>query len=162
MKLKTSARSAALEYAQNGWSVLPVLPKKKDPHFDLIKNAYLSATKDIDLINFWFDFDENINIGIACMQSNLVVFDIDYRNGGKLLDIFDPTYTVKTGDGIHLYYRVPKGITFKGIFDQGIDIKYKGYVVAAPSLHPSGSRYEIIDDQVPALLSKELTRKARK
>ena len=162
MKLLTSARNTAIDYAKNGWSVLPVLPKKKDPHFDLVKNAYLSATTDIELINFWFDFDEKINIGIACKQSGLIVFDIDYRNGGELSDIFQPTYTVKTGDGIHLYYKAPKGVEFKGGLEQGIDIKFKGYVVAAPSLHPNGSRYEVIDSRNPIEISDDLLEEVSK
>jgi hypothetical protein len=78
MLLDTGSREAALEYADRGWAVLPLLPNKKDPHFDLCQRAYLSATTDQELINFWFDYDEKINIGIACYQSGVVVFDIDY------------------------------------------------------------------------------------
>ena len=104
MLLDLGSRDTALEYAERGWAVLPLLPRKKDPHFDLAQRAYLSATTDQKLINFWFDYDDKINIGIACYQSGLVVFDIDYRNGGELLPEFEPTYTVQTGDGLHLYY----------------------------------------------------------
>ena len=114
MLLDTGSREAALEYADKGWAVLPLLPNKKDPHFDLCQRAYLSATTDQELINFWFDYDEKINIGIACYQSGLVVFDIDYRNGGELLPEFEPTYTVQTGDGLHLYYTANKSDVFKG------------------------------------------------
>jgi hypothetical protein len=53
MKLATiDNRQAALDYAAKGWSVLPLLPKKKDPHFDLIKQAYLSATTDLSHVKF--------------------------------------------------------------------------------------------------------------
>ena len=62
MLLDTGSREAALEYAHKGWAVLPLLPNKKDPHFDLCQRAYLSATTDQELINFWFDYDEKINI----------------------------------------------------------------------------------------------------
>ena len=58
MLLDTSNRGTALDYAQRGWAVLPLLPRKKDPHFDLAQRAYLSATTDQKLINFWFDYDE--------------------------------------------------------------------------------------------------------
>ena len=78
MKLAVDNREAAFEYANRGWAVMPLQANKKDPHFELCKRAYLSATTDIKLINFWFDFDPNINIGIACQTSGLVVFDIDF------------------------------------------------------------------------------------
>jgi len=51
MKLDTSNRSTALDYAERGWAVLPLLPRKKDPHFDLAQRAYLSATTDQKLIS---------------------------------------------------------------------------------------------------------------
>ena len=156
MKLETNTREMALEYAARGWAVLPLLPDKKDPHFDLCQRAYLSATTDEKLINFWFDYDANINVGIACHTSGLVVFDIDYRNGGELLEQFEPTYTVQTGDGLHLYYATNKDNVYRGKLADGIDIKYKGYVAAAPSLHPSGARYTVIDDRNPIAVPKKI------
>ena len=162
MKLDLGSRDTALEYAERGWAVLPLLPRKKDPHFDLAQRAYLSASTDSKLINFWFDYDQNINIGIACYQSGLVVFDIDYRNGGELLPEFEPTYTVQTGDGLHLYYTADKSDVFRGKLIDGIDIKWKGYVAAAPSVHPSGARYKVIDDRNPVAMSKAIREMATK
>ena len=156
MKTETNTREIALEYADRGWAVMPLLPNKKDPHFDLCRRAYLSATTDHKLINFWFDYDSNINIGIACSTSGLVVFDIDYRNGGELLKQFEPTYTVKTGDGLHLYYATSPAAVYRGKLADGIDIKYKGYVAAAPSIHPSGARYTVIDDRNPVAVPQEI------
>jgi len=162
MLLEISSQQAALDYADRGWSVLPLLPNKKDPHFDLCQRAYLSATTDQELINFWFNYDEKINIGIACYQSGLVVFDIDYRNGGELLPEFEPTYTVQTGDGLHLYYTADKSDVFKGKLTDGIDIKSKGYVAAAPSIHPSGATYKVIDDRNPVAMPKVIREWATK
>jgi hypothetical protein len=162
MKLDLSNRSIALDYAQQGWAVLPLLPRKKEPHFDLAQRGYLSATTDQKLINFWFDYDQSINVGIACYQSGLVVFDIDYRNGGKLLPEFEPTYTVQTGDGLHLYYTADQSTVFRGKLNDGIDIKWKGYVATAPSIHPTGAIYKVIDDRnpvaVPTSIKKLATR----
>jgi hypothetical protein len=162
MKLDLGNRNIALDYSGRGWAVLPLLPRKKEPHFDLAQRGYLSATTDQDLINFWFDYDQSINVGIACYQSGLVVFDIDYRNGGKLLPEFEPTYTVQTGDGLHLYYTADQSTVFRGKLNDGIDIKWKGYVATAPSIHPSGAMYKVIDDRnpvaVPNLIRKLATR----
>ena len=162
MKLDTGSREAALEYADRGWAVLPLLPKKKDPHFDLCQRAYLSATTDQKLINFWFDYDEKINLGIACYQSGMVVFDIDFRNGGNIDERFAPTYTVKTGDGYHLYYKANPSDVFAGKLETGIDIKWKGYVAAPPSIHPSGAIYTVIDDRDPVVLPNALREWATK
>ncbi len=162
MKLDLGSRDTALEYAERGWAVLPLLPRKKDPHFDLAQRAYLSASTDSKLINFWFDYDQSINIGIACYQSGLVVFDIDYRNGGELLPEFEPTYTVQTGDGLHLYYTANQSDVFRGKLNNGIDIKWKGYVAAAPSIHPSGSTYTVIDDRNPVAMPKAIREMATK
>ena len=88
------------------------------------------------------------------------MIDLDYRNfTGKAeqlearLVADHPTYTVKTGDGFHLYYQadnLPQWVPGKIV--DGIDVKYRGYVVAAPSRHPSGAFYREIDDRDPAPL----------
>jgi hypothetical protein len=156
MKTTIGNKTAALEYAKRGWAVMPLKAKKKDPHFDLIKNAYLGATTDEALIEFWFDVDPTANIGIACITSNLVVFDVDFRNGGEILEEFGQTYTVQTGDGFHYYYQVSQSVLFKGSLEPGIDIKHKGYVAAAPSIHPNGKIYTVINDMEPAMITAEL------
>jgi hypothetical protein len=156
MKTTIGTKTAALEYAERGWAVMPLKAKKKDPHFDLIKNAYLGATTDPALIEFWFDVDPTANIGIACITSNLVVFDVDFRNGGEILEEFGETYTVATGDGFHYYYQASPSLSFKGSVETGIDIKHKGYVAAAPSIHPNGKIYTVINDIEPAIITAEL------
>lgn len=156
MKTAIGTKKAALEYARRGWSVMPLKAKKKDPHFDLIKNAYLGATTDEALIEFWFDVDPTANIGIACITSGLVVFDVDFRNGGEILEEFGQTYTVATGDGFHYYYQASSSLSFKGSVQTGIDIKHKGYVAAAPSIHPNGNIYTVINDIEPAMISADL------
>lgn len=148
----SSIKEQALALASQGWYVMPVLPKSKEPHFDFIKTAHLSATLDTELISFWLEHDPQANIGISCAMSGLVVFDIDYRNGGKRLPEMTDTYTVETGNGLHLYYRATPEMRFWGKLGEGIDIKHRGYVVAAPSIHPSGAQYRVINDVEPATL----------
>jgi hypothetical protein len=84
------------------------------------------------------------NLGILCGKASgkLVVLDFDrplhyyqWRDGRKV-----NTYTVRTGRGFHVYYRLedpPKGTCSM----KGGEVKASGYVVAPPSTHPSGSRY---------------------
>jgi len=156
------SRQTALDYAAKGWAVMPLKSKKKDPHFDLIKNAYLGATTDQELINFWFDVDSKANLGIACITSGLIVLDVDFRNGGQYIDEMQETYTVKTGDGFHYYYKAPNSLNVRGSLDEGIDVKYKGYVVAAPSIHPNGSIYQVVNDIDPIDLPAELLEMIKK
>jgi hypothetical protein len=155
-------RQTALDYAARGWAVMPLKAKKKDPHFDLIKNAYLGATTDQTLINFWFDIDPKANIGIACVTSGLVVLDVDFRNGGQYFDEMRETYTVKTGDGFHYYYKIDQGLSLKGTIGDGIDVKYKGYVAAAPSIHPNGLIYEVVSDIEPISLPEAILEMVQK
>ena len=136
---------AAEEYIDKGWWVLPCLPKSKEPHFGLIKRAHLDATNDLELVKFWLKMDPNLNLGINAIKSGLVILDVDCRNSGLIEPDWDLTYTVKTADGWHLYYKADEEVTYKAVIT-GVDIKYKGYVVAAPSIHPSGARYEVIED----------------
>ena len=60
----------AARYLLNGWAVMPLKPKSKEPHFDLINKAYLSATTDWEMVKFWFQCDPNANVGIACKPSS--------------------------------------------------------------------------------------------
>lgn len=150
-----------MEYAEKGWHVLPLKPKKKDPHFDLVKNAYLSATLDKDLIKFWFDVDPKANLGVAAKQSGLVILDIDRRAGGKMSSLFNATYTVQSADGFHLYYKAPQGVMFKGSMP-GVDIKFNGYVAAPPSIHPSGFIYKVTKNVEIAEMNDDLLREVTK
>jgi len=141
----------AVAFAKRGWHVLPVAPYQKTPFFPIAKNGYKSATTDIKAIEQWYLRSPMLNIGIACAPSNLVVFDVDFRNGGTTEGLNLETFTVKTGDGLHLYYLAHEGSNFPGKLRQGVDIKFNGYVVTAGSLHENGNYYEIINDVAPAI-----------
>ena len=148
----------AAKYLMNGWSVMPLKPKSKEPHFDLIKKAYLSATTDWEQVQFWFECDPKANVGIACKPSGLLVIDVDFRNGGEVIPEFETTYTVQTSDGYHFYYNLDANYDFRmGKVMDGVDIKWKGYVAAAPSIHPSGAQYKVINDMKPIDLPLQLS-----
>ena len=136
----------ALSYALLGFHVLALQNKSKRPHSMLSKEGLYSASNDPTKVLSWFIKYPNINIGLACQPSGVVVFDVDLRNGGST-DGLLPTRTIKTGNGYHYYYKADPSMSFPGKFRQGIDIKWRGYVVAAPSIHPSGSTYEVCDER---------------
>lgn len=146
---------AALAYQARGWWVLPLKPNSKDPNHDLISNAYRSAEINNKAAMAWWLRKPEANLGIAARQSGLVILDIDYRNGGKYDKLFNMTYTVKTPDGYHLYYKHQFGDAYKSRLT-GVDVKHNGYVAAAPSIHPSGELYKVIYDIEPQPLSADL------
>ena len=138
-------KSYAISYSLLGFHILPLGIQAKQPHKRLAPRGLYSATDNYEIIEKWFHLEPKINIGIACRASNLVVLDVDLRNGGTT-DGLPETRRIRTGNGFHYYYSADQSITFPGKFREGIDIKWNGYVVAAPSLHPSGAKYAVDND----------------
>jgi Bifunctional DNA primase/polymerase, N-terminal len=151
----TSIKGNAAQAVLNGWKILPVKSHNKLPHFDLIKRGHLDATDNWKLIDFWFSIDPKMNYGINCQASGLVVLDIDFRNGGLVQEWMKPTYTVSTGDGLHLYYATDE-LRFVGQVGEGIDVKHKGFVVGEGSIHSNGKTYTKVVDMPVVELDDEM------
>jgi hypothetical protein len=155
-------RMNAVVYVEKGWFVLPLKPQSKEP-CKFLRHGYLDASNDLTTVQRWFK-EEDRNIGLAIVQSNLVVLDFDIRNivsrtlweDYRRLCVKSNTHTVKTDNGFHFYYVADKDKQFKGKLIPGIDIKHKGYVVLPPSIHPNGSTYQVINDVNPVALPAEL------
>jgi bifunctional DNA primase/polymerase-like protein/primase-like protein len=92
------------------------------------------------------------NIGVPTgLISRLLVVDVDPRNGAprnrvELVDQFGPipetAEQITGGGGMHLFFRYSGQPVMKKLA-VGIDLKADGgYVLVAPSTHPSGNRYE--------------------
>lgn len=114
-------------------------------------NGYKGATTDLVQIRNQFTKMPYANIGIATGQiSNCVVLDIDPRNNGlesvdKIKHLLPETLIARTGSGgLHFYYKynqIAKDL-YKRL-GEGIDVQGDGrLVVAPPSNHISGERYE--------------------
>jgi hypothetical protein len=130
---------AALELAAGGWSVVPLDGKRP-----VTAHGHLDATTDPKAIRrMWADRDWNIG---APVPANLLVLDVDPRNGGSLEALeqlagvaLPPTLEVITGrrdGGRHLYYFRPFTQPYRGNMPGGIDLKTNGYMVMPPSIHP--------------------------
>ncbi len=157
--------AAALELAALGFRVLPLhtvngercdcnrdgCPSPaKHPRVTDWPNA---ATADEGTVGQWFKQWPHANVGIATgAASDLVVIDVDPRNGGyeELLRLYKEhgnppagpvVYT--GGGGWHLYFKHPGGKVMSRSIAPGIDCKGDGgQVVAPPSYHASGNQYE--------------------
>lgn len=112
------------------------------------------ATRDPDVIRAWWRRWPNANVGLTTGPENrLVVLDVDVEGDGErslraLVREHGPlprTAAVRTGSGgRHLYFRHPgRPVPSPEDWRSGIDVRADGaYVVAPPSLHRSGRRYE--------------------
>lgn len=102
-----------------------------------------------------FEQDEYFDTGYGVVCRDLIVVDVDARNGGvasyaKLLqaipEIAGAGLAVSTGSGggsQHLYFKAPAGVSFithHGSYP-GIDFKSTGFVVGPGSAHASGGIY---------------------
>lgn len=143
-------RDAALALARKGMRVFPCIEREKEPW---IKDNLRRATTDENVIRGWWRRYE-LNIGIATGPgSGVWVLDIDGDEGEATLRKLEaahgalpPTVEVITGNGRHVYFRWPTGIDILNSQERdeipGIHVRGAGgYVVAPPSIHPSGRAY---------------------
>lgn len=157
---------AALGYVESGFAVFPLMPRTKKP---------LPGTHGL---NDWTDNPRNIidhwsanpdcNIGITCgtPSGGLLVLDFDVdeereKDGLATLSEWErahgelpPTAVAITGSGgMHYFYRTDRTNIHPSTNPElGVDVRCDGsYIVAPPSVHPNGRRYEWQDppDEVP-------------
>jgi hypothetical protein len=104
---------------------------------------YQSEIATEEEINRWWTKVPNASIGVVTGKiSGIVVVDIEA--GGDTKDL-PPTVIVRTGGGgFHFFYKHPNTPVKNRVrIREKTDIRGDGgYVVAAPSLHKSGNRYE--------------------
>lgn len=149
-------KEAAIEYAKMGLAVFPLVPRDKKP---LTANGFKDATKDINQIEYWWSLYPNANVGIATGEASggiaVVDMDIDddedkdgYRTFMKWADdnylILPDTWLSITGrGGYHMIFKSTFPVKSKIGWLEAVDIKANGgYIVAPPSVHPNGRRYE--------------------
>jgi len=148
---------AALEYARQGLSVIQLEVGGKRPMRPWAQFQTERATED-QIIQWWEEYPE-CNVGIICGKiSGVVVIDVDPRNGGdpaEISEIVETWQVVKTGGGgVHFFCEYPaSGIASKPNLRPGVDLKSDGgYVVAPPSIHPSGDPYVWIENSTRGML----------
>lgn len=142
---------AALAYSQRGWAVVPLRPSDKRP---LLEWAEFQREKPTpELVAEWWRRWPRANVGIITgAVSGLVVLDVDGEAGREALrgKPLPATPVVVTGRGLHYYYAYPGGELRTCKPAPGLDLKACGsYVVAPPSVHPSGRRYRWGDGVSP-------------
>jgi KaiC/GvpD/RAD55 family RecA-like ATPase len=141
---------AALFYASKGWQVFPCKYKDKLPALKWRDEA----TTDKAKITAWFTQVTQFNIGIMTgKESGIVVLDVDKGHDGdeSLFDLIaqneaipDTPESLTGGGGRHIIFAHP-GFEIRNSASKlgpGLDIRGDGgYIVAPPSIHPSGKPY---------------------
>jgi hypothetical protein len=159
----------ALSYIERGWSIFPLLPRSKQPVVKIAKHlSGETKWEAIEATNHWSAFPDHGIAIVTGKPSNLVVIDVDPRNGGDATAVERTvafTREVDTGGGgRHFYCAYPEGQVVRcgKTSMPGVDRKADGgYVVAPPSIHPSGAAYttrgDIPHDQPLAPLPEWVT-----
>jgi len=145
---------AALDYAEAGFSVIPVRPSDKAPY---TAHGLKEATTDAETIREWWTRWPDANVAIACGKPshNIVVLDVDMKekkNGLRSINAwqvnhgdFPETVVANTpSGGLHFFFRVDDPSLYKNRVEAipGVDIRGDGaYVVVYPSAGVNGKWY---------------------
>lgn len=149
-------KEAALHYAEMGIAVFPLIEKEKKP---LTANGFKDASTDPEKIEEWWSVHPNANIGIATgdISGGIVAIDMDIdKDKGKdgyhaflkwcdenFLVLPDSWLSITGRGGYHLIYKSLFPVPSKIGWLEDVDIRANGgYIVAPPSIHPNGTRYE--------------------
>lgn len=144
-------RAAARAYAAAGWPVFPVEPRGKRPLGRLVPHGLKQATVDPGQVERWWAAEPDANIGLRT-GITFDVLDVDGDEGfGELARriaeagrALEPGAIAATGSGSGAHYLfTPSGHGNRAKMAPGLDWRGEGgYIVAAPSIHASGERYE--------------------
>lgn len=154
--MSNELKEAALKYADMGLAVFPLIPKDKKP---LTDNGFKNATTDPAKIEEWWSIHPDANVGIATgnMSGGIVVIDMDIdKEKGKdgyhsfmewckanFLVLPDSWMSITGRGGYHLIYKSTFPVPSKIGWIEDVDIRSDGgYIVAPPSIHPNGNKYE--------------------
>ena len=147
-------------YVKHGFSVIPLKPRSKEPL--VAWKQYQERLPSPNELEEWFKGRRaNIAVVTGRVSGNLVVLDFDSKDSFKafaeklksaselLRYAINNTWIVETGKGYHVYLRLPREDlvpSTKVRLVEGVDLKAEGgYVVAPPSVHPSGKQYSFIE-----------------
>lgn len=145
---------AALKYIELGFGIFPLGVRSKKPATAHGVNDWTDNPEDTRA--YWLEHPD-ANIGIACgaPSGGLLVLDFDVKDAHSGLDTLKEWETVHGelpetaeaitgGGGMHLLFRTDRTEIHPSTnAELGVDVRYDGsYIVAPPSMHPSGERYE--------------------
>lgn len=155
---------AALQYATQGWPVIPCQPLEKRP---LTSHGVKDATTDPAMIRAWWEKWPTANVAVATGRpSGLWVLDVDGREGDMSLSQLEHEHSrlitevlVKTpNSGRHLYFVLTPGVEIgnrTGI-RPGLDVRGTGGYVLVPPSTLSEGEYRALPSMTPILTEAPL------
>lgn len=154
---------------REGWRYCRLKGKSKLP---LEKDWINKCTDDIETAQGWILNGDNV--GLVCSKSNLVVVDVDVKNGGveawaaMCAVNGEPKTLIQTtpSGGKHYIFKAKPGKLYKGKIQPGIDIRYNAYICISPSSTKVGNyayvnanaEVAVYDEWLDALIEKDLKR----
>jgi uncharacterized protein (DUF927 family) len=151
---KNHIEIAATEYRMRGFSVIPLRSKDKRPTLHSW-DPYKTERASWEDIERWFSIPKNIGI-VTGAVSGIVVLDIDGPEGEEALSAIvarmgdlPATWISSTGKGRHYLFLHP-GREIRNSANRLLSIDFRGdggYIVAPPSIHPSGAEYKWLQDE---------------
>lgn len=133
---------AAIAYARIGWKVFPLAPGGKEPLISqrMGGQGFKDGTTDEALIRKWWSATPDANIGMWPGGSGLVVVDPDLYKpecewSGFVTgrDIPDTLVQITPRGGQHYFFDAGGEPFHGGTLCKGVDVRFSGYVVLAPS-----------------------------
>ena len=148
---KNHLLTAALSYAKAKHPIFPVKEGGKTP---LTPHGLKDASLAVATITQWWQQWPQANIGLCTGSiAGFFVLDIDGADGEASLAQLEQAYAllpptveaITGGGGRHLYFQMPQHHKIScsaGKIGLGLDIRGDGgYIIAPPSIHPSGKTY---------------------
>jgi len=138
-----TAADLAARYAAEGWPIFPVKERSKEP---LTLDGFKSASIDPARVAKWWTTWPSANVACVPGQTGHIVIDIDGPEGETAAQalglLSEPTLTVTTARGRHLWFKHPGGTISNVVLAPHLDVRGDaGYVLLPPSVHPSGVVY---------------------
>jgi hypothetical protein len=151
---------AALVYSQEyGWPVFPCGRGRKEPLISKQDggSGCHDASTFAEQVSSWWDTWPNANIAVATGGAiGLLVVDVDGEEGETALERLGElpeTPTARTAKGRHLYFHTSRQAARCTARRLGPKLDTRGdggYVVAPPSVHPSGDVYAWVRGRAPS------------
>jgi hypothetical protein len=151
-----TSSTVAQKYINAGLSVIPITYKGKRPAIRSWERYQENVPATIEILK-WFKGKKNLAIIGGSVSKGLLIIDFDHdadRIYGewrrKVGEAAAALPVVKTGKGYHVYLRCDNPGRNQKIARNSDHVYIEtrgegGYVLAPPSVHPSGARYELIN-----------------
>jgi hypothetical protein len=142
---------SALQWVDRGFPIFPLKPRDKVPLGYLVPRGLKDASRDSAVIRNWWRLEPMANIGLRTGNGKFVL-DLDGESAvawfANSCGRHESTLTIRTSRGWHLYFESSTDIPCStGRISPHVDVRgVGGYVVAPPSVHPSGAVYTIDKD----------------